>query len=249
MRHVLIPVLALGASIGFASAQSNEELAKQVQELARRVEQLEQRLAPSATAKPPAATTAGDGREEAMALYTRIDGLVAAGQVDQARQELAAWDAAHAGTPQAAWTRALGRELAVVGKPAPADWSIDHWFQGESEVVLDGAKPTLVVFWEAWCPHCRDEVPKLAKLREQFSIQGLQMVGVTRITKTATEDSVRSFLSESGVQYPMAKETGQLAEYFDVKGIPAAALVKDGRIVWRGHPMRLTDDLMNEALR
>ena len=46
------------------------------------------------------------------------------------------------------------------------------------------------------------------------------------------------------VSYPMAKETGDLASYFNVKGIPAAAVVKGGKIIWRGHPQRLNDEML-----
>jgi len=255
-RLAVVLLLGLGPGLAPVLAESSEsELAQALRDLTRRVEALERRLgqqAPASAAAPaPAAAAsakapaADGGREEALALYKRVDELVAAGKVEQANQELAAWETARAGTPSASWTRSLGRELAVVGKAAPSDWFIDHWYQGQSDVKLDGRKATLVVFWEAWCPHCRDEVPKIAQLWERYKGKGLQVLGVTRITQTATEESVKAFLAESKVAYPMAKETGDLATYFDVKGIPAAALVKDGKVVWRGHPIRLTDQLLD----
>ena len=111
----------------------------------------------------------------------------------------------------------------VLGKPAPDDWAIETWYQGEDGITLDGRGTTLIIFWEAWCPHCRNEVPKLQQVYDRYREQGLQVVGVTRITKTATEESVREFIADSGVGYAMAKETGDLAGYFNVKGIPAAA--------------------------
>ena len=42
-----------------------------------------------------------------------------------------------------------------------------------------------------------------------------------------------------------AKENGDLSKHFNVSGIPAAAVVKGGKIVWRGHPGRLSDDMIN----
>ena len=35
-----------------------------------------------------------------------------------------------------------------------------------------------------------------------------------------------------------------MSQHFNVSGIPAAAVVKDGKIVWRGHPARLTDEMI-----
>ncbi len=198
----------------------------------------------NAAARQQAAAARGAGREEAVALYDRIDELLGAGQIDEAKQALQDFNTTNEGTPAVAWTRSLTRELTAVGKPNPDDWSIEHWFQGESSVELDGGAPTVVVFWESWCPHCRDEVPKLQAIYDRYRSRGLQVVGVTRLTRTATDETVRSFIGEHNVSYPMAKESGALAEYFSVKGIPAAAVVKDGRIVWRGHPMRLDPELL-----
>jgi len=264
MRPWLKPILALALVAGAAPvlAQTCEDLQKQIAELTGRVASLEARLATLAPSKtPPAAApatasrqavaapaAAPSGRDDALALYTRVDNLVARGALDEAKQTVAEWDRAHAGTPGAGWTNALNRELAVVGKSAPADWEIDHWYQGGSDVRLDGQGPTLVVFWEAWCPHCREEVPKVEAIWERYRSRGLQVLGVTRITQTATEESVKAFITDSGVRYPMAKESGALAEYFEVKGIPAAAVVKDGKIVWRGHPLRVTDELLSAWL-
>jgi thiol-disulfide isomerase/thioredoxin len=200
--------------------------------------------AADAAAKQRAAAARGEGRAEAMALYDRIDQLLGESQIDEAKQALADFNATNQGTPAASWTRSLTREMTAVGKPAPDDWSIERWLQGESDVDLDGGAPTVVVFWESWCPHCRTEVPKMQAIYDKYRGDGLQVVGVTRLTRTATEETVESFISEQRVSYPIAKESGALAEYFAVKGIPAAAVVKDGQIVWRGHPMRLKAELL-----
>lgn len=199
----------------------------------------------SSVAAAPAKKSVGNGRAEAVKLYDRIDALLAKQDIAGAKQQLADFNTEYAGSDAAAWTRSLNRELEVVGKSAPEDWSIDKWFQGQSEVALDSNKPTVVVFWESWCPHCRNEVPKLQAVYDSYREQGLQVVGVTRLTRDANEATVQSFIDEHHVGYPMAKESGALAEYFNVKGIPAAAVVKDGQIVWRGHPTRLTDQMLS----
>ena len=163
---------------------------------------------------------AGNGRAEALALYDRIDVLLAEDRVDEAKQELATFNTTYEGTPAAAWTRSLTRELTVVGKQAPADWQIERWFQGETDVDLAGETPTVVVFWESWCPHCRSEVPKLQAVYDTYRPRGLQVLGVTRLTRTATEASVEQFIAEHGVGYPIAKETGQTRRVLQREGDP-----------------------------
>jgi thiol-disulfide isomerase/thioredoxin len=242
---VVLGAVAASTPISFAQ-KSCEELERELAELTRRVEALESKHE-AAKAAPPAPairTPSGGGREEALALYHRVDGLVATGNINQAKREVAAFNERYAGTEVAGWTRSLNRELEVVGKPTPDDWSIEMWFQGEVDVTLEGQRPTLLIFWESWCPHCRNEMPNMQRIHDAYKGKGLQVVGVTRLTQTATEESVRAFIGEKSITFPIAKETGALATYFNVKGIPAVAFVRNGKIVWRGHPMRLTEELL-----
>jgi thiol-disulfide isomerase/thioredoxin len=136
-------------------------------------------------------------------------------------------------------------------KPAPRDvvgTEVDHlpvkkWLQGE-EAVGDG--PTLLVFWEVWCGYCRREVPKLQALHTEDN--GVEVVGLTRMTKGVHEDKVVEFIEAQGVSYPIGVSTGELARALEVRGIPAAALVKDGIVVWRGHPGELSDEALQQLL-
>ena len=38
---------------------------------------------------------------------------------------------------------------------------------------LKGKKPLLLVFWATWCPNCKNEIPKINKLYNQFKQKGL----------------------------------------------------------------------------
>ena len=74
------------------------------------------------------------------------------------------------------------------------------------------------------------------------------MVALTRLTKSSTEERVRDFILEHELTIPMGKENGQLAEWAEVTGIPAAVVVRDGEAVWRGHPGTLTDAMLRGLL-
>ncbi|MFT5686791.1 MAG: serine/threonine protein kinase/thiol-disulfide isomerase/thioredoxin [Myxococcota bacterium] len=141
----------------------------------------------------------------------------------------------------------LQAEVEVIGKIAP-DLVVEKWFTGSGSTYKN---VTLLIFWEQWCPHCKREVPALQEVYQTYSNRGLQIIGLTKITKDSTEEKVEEFISEKGLTYPIAKEYGggSLSEYFNVSGIPAAALIKDGEVIWRGHPARLNwneiaDDLL-----
>lgn len=137
-------------------------------------------------------------------------------------------------------------EVSVVGKDA-MDLDVERWLGAGTSVNL-GDAPTLLVFWEEWCPHCRREVPKLEEMHKQYAGR-MQVVGLTKINRSSTLDSVEKFLAENNVTYPVAKEKdGNLSSYYGVSGVPAAAFVKDGKVVWRGHPARLDDAALKQLL-
>ena len=109
-----------------------------------------------------------------------------------------------------------------------------------NEVELTSGSTKLLVFWEVWCQYCRQEVPKVQAMYSTLKEEGLQVVGLMQINKNTTEAQVLEFMAQQDIAYPVAKEDGSLSAHFNVSGIPAAALVKDGKVVWRGHPARLS---------
>ncbi len=138
------------------------------------------------------------------------------------------------------------KEVGLIGSPA-APIEVEKWFQGKGD--YSAAPVTLMVFWEVWCPHCKREMPELAVKEADLKKKGVQVIGFTKITKSATEEKVVEFIKENNIKYPMAKEKdGNLSKAFNVSGIPAAALVKDGKVIWRGHPGRLDDDTLAKLI-
>ncbi|MFQ5767307.1 MAG: TlpA family protein disulfide reductase [Acidobacteriota bacterium] len=221
------------------------QLQSQVQALTRRIIALEREVA--RLKKRGAGSPVDQAKEaEAAAAFKPIRQLLTDGRVEEARPQLASFREKYAATRAGKQAAVLLREVAVVGKQAPADWRIQKWFQGEGEIDLaHSTGPTLLVFWESWCPHCRREVPKLQSLYVKYHHEGLQVVGLTQVNRGATEKSVTDFVAQNKIEYPIAREDGSLSVHFGVRGIPAVAVVKDGKVVWRGHPARVTDKLVN----
>jgi thiol-disulfide isomerase/thioredoxin len=239
-------ILALGLA-GCATADQHNQLDERVAQLEEKVKAIE--AAPKSGA--PAAAAAADpaAEKKAKELYEKINELAGKGKMEEAKKEMATLMSDYAATTMAKRARKMAAELEVVGNPVPTDWNskVEKWYQGEGAVNLTEGT-TLVVFWEEWCPHCKREVPELMATYDKFNSKGLGVVGMTKITRSSTEEKVLAFAKEKKVNYPLAKEGGGLSSAFNVSGIPAAAVVKDGKIVWRGHPARLNDDMLNSWL-
>ena len=99
-----------------------------------------------------------------------------------------------------------------------------------------------------WCPHCKREVPVLNTTYEKYSDRGLKIVGFTKLSRGKTEDEVKTFISENGISFPIAKESGDFSDSFNVTGIPAAAVAQNGTVIWRGHPAMINDTMIEEWL-
>lgn len=205
----------------------------------------------SLKANPSAGAAAGANSAEetkATEILKEIASLSRDSKFDEAKAKMATLKTDFGSTTAYKKARKLEQELEVIGKDAPLSWEMEKWFQGQDKIDLNSSKATLVVFWEVWCPHCKREVPEIEATYKSLGPQGLQVIGLTKVTKSATEEKVTEFISENNVTYPMAKETGALSQHFNVSGIPAAAVVKDGKVVWRGHPARLSEEQLKAWL-
>ncbi len=135
----------------------------------------------------------------------------------------------------------LSQELELVGEPA-GDLSSVEWLVDQGSFDTDDL--TMVIFYEEWCPHCKREVPRAGERYEKLRKRGYQLFGITKASRTGV-DAALTFIDEEGLGFPVGLDaSGEVSDYFGVEGIPAAALVDDGVIIWRGHPARLTEPVL-----
>jgi thiol-disulfide isomerase/thioredoxin len=217
----------------------------QVDSLEARVKALEERSA-SAPAKPGAAAASTPEDDAAKKLMEEAQNALAADDYPTATAKLQEVVDKYGTSRVAAAAKKQLPEVQLVGSDAKP-LEVEKWYQGKAS--LTDSKATLLVFWESWCPHCKREMPKMPALAEKWKPKGLQVVGITKVTKSATDETVTAFLKENNINIPIAKEKdGSLSAAYAVTGIPAAAIVKDGKVVWRGHPARLTDEAIEKIL-
>jgi uncharacterized caspase-like protein/thiol-disulfide isomerase/thioredoxin len=195
--------------------------------------------APMAPPEPPASAS----EEASLELYKSASDDYRAGDGATALEKLTALQAQYPGTRAARAGERLMAELTVVGRTAPAI-DAEKWLQGRAALTDQGM--TLLVFFEVWCPHCKRELPKLQPLADRWRSQGLQVIGSTTLSRGKTEADGLAFLRELNVTFPVFKERERsMSDAYGVSGVPAAAIVRVGKVVWRGHPAQLTDELIS----
>lgn len=104
-----------------------------------------------------------------------------------------------------------------------------------------GGKIRLVEFWATWCPPCRESIPHLNEIHQKFGSTELVVIGISK----ESEQTIRDFMAETAMEYTIGSDpSGALASALAIEGIPTAFFVKQGKIVWRGHPMEITEELI-----
>jgi thiol-disulfide isomerase/thioredoxin len=234
--------ISLAAAVAcalFTTACTDQKAQQRLDDLEARVKAIEEKGAKPAGA-PGEAKPADPNEELAMGLYKEAAELAAANKPDEAKAKLEECKKYNTTRAFQACQR-LGTELAIVGKDVVGGIQADEWYQGKANA---SAKATLLVFWEVWCPHCKREVPKLEETFKKFGGQGLDVIGLTSLSRNKTPDEVKAFMKENNVSYPMGKASEATWSFYGVGGVPAAAVVKGGKVVWRGHPAAIKDEMI-----
>lgn len=194
---------------------------------------------------PSATAPAAPAEDPAMTQLRAAMELDLAGDASGARAALDAIAAANPDTRVGAFAARRAAELAVVGTPATKP-DAERWY---TPVEVDpNASATVIVFFESWCPHCQQELPRLPDLACRWRPAGVQVVALTKLTQGATDADVQRDIVQHGLlgiavghERATATSEGTTSDAYRVTGIPAAAVIKDGTVLWRGHPAQLDD--------
>lgn len=108
-------------------------------------------------------------------------------------------------------------------------------------------KVVLLNFWATWCTPCKEEMPSLARLQDQFDPQ---LVRVVTVTSDIHPQGIRHFLGQLGIQLPVLfDEDQELSRAYMVRGLPTTVLIgPDGRLIGRAVGPRDWDSKDSVAL-
>ncbi len=125
------------------------------------------------------------------------------------------------------------------GFSAP-DFSVDLLNGGQ--ITLSGLRgqPVVLNMWATWCPPCRQEMPALEKVFNDFKEQGLILIGMN-LTSQDSEKTVAAFVQEFGLSFPIALDRdGTVQKKYKISGYPTTFFIdREGiiRSVVVGGPM------------
>jgi peroxiredoxin len=90
-------------------------------------------------------------------------------------------------------------------------------------------KVVLVNFWATWCEGCQVEIPWFVEFQKEYASRGFVVVGISM-----DDDgwkSVKPWIKEKKVNYPIVIGNEGLGKQYGLEGMPLTALVdREGRI-------------------
>ena len=110
-----------------------------------------------------------------------------------------------------------------IGNPA-ADFSLTDMQGKQVTLAQFRGKVVILNFWATWCPPCREEMPSMESLSQQYKDQGLVLLAVN-----VEEDgfqAVSSFLNKTPYSFPILLDTAaDVQNLYQVYRFPESFLI------------------------
>jgi thiol:disulfide interchange protein DsbD len=103
-------------------------------------------------------------------------------------------------------------------------------------------KVVVVNFWATWCVPCIREIPSFNKLHQDFTKQGVQVLGIGMDEEGA--ERIKPFLAKHPMQYPVGLGSADMNDTFKLDALPVTLVFdRAGKLVKRFEGFTPEDEL------
>ena len=86
-------------------------------------------------------------------------------------------------------------------------------------------RPVIINLWASWCTPCRSEMPAIQRIYEEYSEQGLIVLGVNATNQDNPQNAAQ-FAEELGLTFPILYDTdGQVSQQYLLSALPTTFFV------------------------
>jgi len=114
-------------------------------------------------------------------------------------------------------------------------------------------------FWATWCPPCKEEMPDIEKLYQEYNFNqdDVIILGVANPTSEAyptnadaSAEEIKAFLEENNYTFPVVfDETGEVLENYYISAFPTTFMIDKEGNVYGYAPGKLTKDIMHNLIQ
>lgn len=107
-------------------------------------------------------------------------------------------------------------------------------------------KPVVINFFASWCLPCREEMPVLEKIVQEYEPKGVVFLG---IAVDDTEVKMKEFINNYGVTFQVGLDkTTAIQKSFGLYGIPTTYFIDKKGIISYFHSGGVTEELLHHEL-
>lgn len=118
---------------------------------------------------------------------------------------------------------------------AAIDFTLTDQYGEEHSLSDYRGKAVLLNFWATWCTVCKQEMPDMQELYDEYKgKENVVILGIAfpEIAGEGSREEITAFMEENGYTYPvLMDESGKLMETFGIRAYPTTYMIdKDGEI-------------------
>ena len=155
-----------------------------------------------------------------------------------------------AGMKQTVFCLLLALGLAITVQAQEVEFPVTalptEWVSGQAPKAWKQGELTVIECWATWCGPCRAAMPYMEELHKALKDKQVRIIGVNVGDKKSAEE-IKTFLAAQPVPptYDVVIDReGKVHQRVPFKGIPFAFAVREGKVVWKGHPAGLTQEAL-----
>lgn len=140
--------------------------------------------------------------------------------------------------------------------PAPqADLELVDQF-GNTHTLSDyKGKVVFLNFWATWCGPCRNEMPDIQKLYEEYLAQGedaeVVILGIAGpgMGQEGSSEEIAAFMKENGYSYPVLMDvSGEMFTQYGISAFPTTFMIDKNGNVYGYVSGQMTEDIMRSII-
>lgn len=121
---------------------------------------------------------------------------------------------------------------------------------GETITLKDFVGKKIVLnFWASWCLPCREEMPAMQNVYEQYQSENVEIIAVNLTAVREKISTVKAFTKELGITFPiLLDEKGDVLTLYEILPIPTTYFIDTNGVIQAKHFGPMSEDYLIEQI-